>query len=105
MDGQGIDVLMDKTKILPPDPDLHRLAALVNARLEPGIAVHFFRAVEMDGGTETGIVYQCGDRRACVRTRDVLSDGDVDTILQGIIAWVANVQFSNRWSSDPKDAA
>jgi hypothetical protein len=92
-------------KTLPPDAELTRLATAVNSKLEPGIAVNFFRAVEIDGGTETGIIYQCGDRRAVTRTRNVLSEGDADLILERIKSWVANVQFSNRWSSDPKDAA
>jgi hypothetical protein len=96
---------MDKSKVLPPDADLQRLAAAVNAKLEPGIAVNFFRAVEVDGSVETGVVYQCGDRRACVRTRQLMTEDDADTILQGITAWVANVQFSNRWTADPKEAA
>lgn len=97
--------MTSKPKTLPPDATLQRLAAAVNARLEPGIAVNFFRAIDTDGGTETGIVYQCGDRRAVTRTRDALGDGDEDAIHQAVCAWVAGVQHSNRWSLDPKDAA
>jgi hypothetical protein len=94
----------DKPKILPPDADLQRLAARVNAKLDPGVAVSFFRVVELDGSTETGIVYQCGDRRACKRTRNALGDGDEDSILRAIQTWVARVQYQHRWTIDPKEA-
>lgn len=94
-----------KPKILPPDDDLQRLAAAVNKKLEPGIQINFFRSVDLDGSTETGIIYQCGDRRAVTRTRNFLSEEDAPRIIQAISGWVAGVQFSNRWSMDPKDAA
>lgn len=99
--------MITKPRILPPDVDLQRLSAAVNARLEPGIAVSFFRVMELDGSFETGIIYQCGDRRAVTRTRNVLGDEDEDedAILQGISAWVAGVQNSNRWTMDSTEAA
>lgn len=94
-----------KPKILPPDDELLRLAAAVNSKLEPGVQVNFFRAVDFDGQIEIGTIYQCGDRRAVTRTRHILSEKDAPAVLQAISGWVAGVQFANRWSLDPKDAA
>lgn len=94
-----------KPKILPPDDELQRLAAAVNSKLEPGIRVDFFCAVDLDGQIEIGTIYQCGDRRAVTRTRHVLSEKDAPAVLQAVSGWVAGVQFANRWSLDPKDAA
>jgi hypothetical protein len=94
-----------RLKSLPPDADLLRLAARINSKLEPGIAVNFFCTEYPDGSAETGIIFQCGDRRAIMRTRALLGDGDTDDIVRSITAWVANVQYQHRWTLDPSEAA
>lgn len=97
--------MTEKTKNLPPDAELVRLAARINARLERGTAVNFFRTEYPDGSAETGIIFQCGDRRAVMRTRNMLGDGDAEDLLRSITAWVANMQYQHRWTLDPKEAA
>jgi hypothetical protein len=90
-------------KNLPPDAELQRLAAAINAKLEPGIAINFFR-IEREEGDRAGAIFQCGDRRITVLPGRMLYDSDVDDLLSAITTWVAQVQYQHRWTLDPKEA-
>lgn len=90
---------------LPPDEPLLSLAARINASLPTGVAISFYRTEYPDGSADTGIVFQCGDRRATMRTRNMLGEGDAEDLARSITHWVGRVQSQSRWSLDPRDAA
>lgn len=97
--------MTDKPKALPPDDDLRNLALFINAQVPAGMRVDFYRFEHPEGYTETGIVFQCGDRRSAHRTRTILGQGDAPDLVRSLTSWVAKVAYSARWSEDPRDAA
>jgi hypothetical protein len=99
------DVMAEKR--LPPDAPLVALASLINGHLAPlSASVNFFRIEHSDGGgMQTGIIYQCGPRRAVVITRAYLGEGDADEIVRGVTEWVADIRPESKWTADPKEAA
>src|ERR1700693_1722002 len=92
---------------LPPDAPLVPLASIFNARLaSSSAAVNFFRIEHSDGGgTQTGIVYQCGPRRAVVITHSYLGEGDADEIVRGVNEWIADIRPENKWTTDLNEAS
>jgi hypothetical protein len=92
-------------KSLPPDAPLLAIAKIVNAKLGPSAAVSFYRIQYADHSMETGIIYQCGVRRAVVTTRAMLGDGDADEIVRGVNEWIEQVLPQNKWTTDPSEAA
>lgn len=94
-----------KPLALPPGEPLQSLAKTINARLPQGAAVNFYRLQHPDETTETGIVFSCGDRRATVRTRNQLGEGDADELVRSVTDWMAQVRHSSMWTTDPGEAA
>ncbi len=92
-------------KTLPPDAPLLSLARIVNARLGLGAAVNFYLIENDEHSMETGIVYQCGLRRAVVKTRAMLSDGDADEIVRAVSDWSQSIAPNSKWTTDPREAA
>lgn len=90
---------------LPPDAPLISLAAIINARLGEGSRVNFFRIEHGEGSIETGIIFQCGLRRAVVKTRNMLGDADADELVKSITEWAAEVRHDSKWTTDPMEAA
>ena len=95
---------MDKPKTLPPDAGLVRLACDVNARLK-GASVSFYLIQHQHGGSETGIIFQCGGRRALVKTRNCLGDGDADELVKSVNEWAGQIRPESKWTADPSEAA
>lgn len=93
-------------KHLPPDASLQRLAKIVNVRLASlDAGVSFYRIEHGDHSTETGIVFQCGVRRAVVRTQAMLGDADADELVRSVKDWITEIRPSAKWTTDPAEAA
>jgi hypothetical protein len=90
---------------LPPDADLVKLAVAANAKLKPNAGVSFYRIHNPDQSIETGIVFECGARRAVVRTRNILTAHDADEIVQSVTAWMNRIRPTDKWSTNPEDAS
>lgn len=89
---------------LPPDDELRRLAALVNAKLRPTCGVSFYRLQHADQSIETGIVFECGPRRALVQTRDILTEHSADEIVASVQRWANRVRPWDKWTLNPEEA-
>jgi hypothetical protein len=92
----------------PPNEALQNIARRVNnnAKLTPGAGINFYLILHPDGSTETGMVYSFGDRRDSSRkTRAVLSEKDVDTIVQSINDWIAKIPSASHWTEYLDEAA
>ena len=93
-------------KRLPPDANLQSLAKRVNARLrDVDGGVNFYLIEHTDGSHETGMVFQCGVRRAVVYSRATYGDADADDIVRSVNDWINDIRPTSKWTEDPKDAA
>jgi hypothetical protein len=94
---------MSKEITLPPDEPLIALAKAVNAK-SGSASINLYRIENEDGSKETGIVFQCGTRRALVRTRNVMTEHDAPDLIKAVDEWVNRSRVANRWSADARDA-
>ena len=82
------------------------LAVIVNGKLSAiGASINFCRIQLDDGSAATAIVFQCGVRRAVVRTRAILGEPDADDIAKSVKEWVSEIRQTDKWTTDPKEAA
>jgi len=94
------------TKHLPPDAAMLELAKVVNAKLKPLASINLYRIENDDGSKLTGIVFECGSRRANVTTRNEMSAHDAPDLIRSAEEWIGRRRgASDRWSTDPDDAA
>ena len=96
---------MKEISTLPPDAVLLGLAKIINAKLPSGAAVHFYRIQHPDNSMETGIVYQCAQRRHPVKTRARLGDSDAEKIIQSVNDWIEQIRPESKWTEDPDEEA
>lgn len=89
---------------VPPDASLIALARIINGKLA-GASVNFYLIQHADQRNETGVVFQCGVRRAVVKTQAILGEGDADEIVQSVNDWANKVQPESKWTTDPREAA
>jgi hypothetical protein len=97
------DDVMDKHQDRPPDERLRSLAARINAQLPNGMQINIFRREWPDGRSQIGMVYQCGDRRKTVMSKEV-KDENIPVIVRDLMTWAEKVQQTSRWTEDPNEA-
>jgi hypothetical protein len=94
-------------KNLPPDDEQLAVARFVNAKLAPLASVSFYR-IDPEDKTDTiltGIVFQCGAKRALVKRRQPVTREDAPELIAAVEQWVnKRPGDSDRWSSDPEVA-
>jgi hypothetical protein len=92
---------MTKSKALPPDEALQRLAKIINAKLPDGAMVNFYRLEEP---MRTGMVFSFGVHRHNEVKAGAPGEDSVDQIVQLVKDWIANNQPASKWTEDQIEA-
>jgi hypothetical protein len=96
---------MTKSKTLPPDEALLRIAKRVNAKLPDSAMVNFYRFENPAAPLQTGMVFSCGSHRYNVVKAGAPGDDSADQIVRMVNDWIASIRPASRWTEDPDEAA
>lgn len=86
------------------DGRLDTIENAVNDKLPTGSRIACFEREHPADGLQTGITYQCGDRRHTVYTHGRLDLSAVDELVSAVNSWAGQVAYAARWVMDAAEA-